>query len=98
MQPNCSRDICARRMSRSRWTATGRSSSWAKSALPGNIPMSPGMTVQKAIAAAGGFSARAYQDNADITRAINGKVMTGRVLISDPILPGDTIYVRERLF
>jgi polysaccharide biosynthesis/export protein len=25
-------------------------------------------------------------------------VMTGRVLISDPILPGDTIYVRERLF
>ena len=58
----------------------------------------PGMTVQKAIAAAGGYSARAYQDNVDITRAINGKVMTGRVLISDPLLPGDTVYVRERLF
>jgi polysaccharide export outer membrane protein len=25
-------------------------------------------------------------------------VMTGRVLTSDPLLPGDTIYVRERLF
>lgn len=58
----------------------------------------PGMTVQKAIAVAGGYSTRGYQDNVDITRSINGKVMTGRVLISDPILPGDTIYVRERLF
>lgn len=58
----------------------------------------PGMTVQKAIAAAGGYSARANQANVDITRDINGKVMTGRVLTSDPLLPGDTLYVRERLF
>ena len=58
----------------------------------------PGLTVQKAIAVAGGYSVRGYQDNVDITRTVNGKVMTGRVLISDPILPGDTIYVRERLF
>jgi len=58
----------------------------------------PGLTVQKAIAIAGGFSARANQENVDITRDINGKVITGRVLTSDPILPGDTIYVRERLF
>lgn len=58
----------------------------------------PGMTVQNAIAIAGGFSARAEQGNTDITRQVNGQVMTGRVPISDPILPGDTIYVRERLF
>jgi len=58
----------------------------------------PGMTVQNAIAAAGGFSARANQANADITRKINGQVITGRVLISDPLLPGDTIFARERLF
>ena len=57
----------------------------------------PGMTVQNAIAAAGGFSSRANQRNVDITRQINGKVMTGRVLISDPLLPGDTVFVRERL-
>ncbi|MDT4883446.1 hypothetical protein D3C81_2081080 [compost metagenome] len=56
------------------------------------------MTVQKAIAAAGGFTPRANQESVDITRTINGDVMTGRVLISDPILPGDTVYVRERLF
>lgn len=58
----------------------------------------PGMTVYKAIAVAGGFTPRANQGNVDINRDINGKVMTGRVLTSDPILPGDTIYVRERLF
>lgn len=58
----------------------------------------PGMTVQKAIAAAGGFTPRATQGSVDITRIINGEVMTGRVMTSDPVLPGDTIYVRERLF
>lgn len=58
----------------------------------------PGLTAQKAIAIAGGFTPRASQANVDITRDINGKVITGRVLTSDPVLPGDTIYVRERLF
>jgi polysaccharide export outer membrane protein len=58
----------------------------------------PGLTVQKAIAIAGGFSPRANQESVDITRDINGKVMTGRVRTSDPLLPGDTVYVRERLF
>ena len=58
----------------------------------------PGMTVQNAIAIAGGFSPRGQQEDADITRHVNGDVITGRVPMSDPILPGDTIYVRERLF
>ena len=65
---------------------------------PGQYSYVPGMTVQKAIASAGGFTPRAQQANADITRTINGEVMTGRVLTSDPLMPGDTIYVRERLF
>ena len=58
----------------------------------------PGMTVQKAIAIAGGFTARANQSNVDVTRDINGQVITGRVVTSDPLLPGDTVYIRERLF
>ena len=58
----------------------------------------PGMTVQKAVAIAGGFTARAEQADSDVTRNVNGNVMTGRVTIGDPILPGDTIYIRERLF
>ncbi|MCB1386889.1 MAG: polysaccharide export protein [Nitratireductor sp.] len=58
----------------------------------------PGMTVQNAIALAGGFTARAYQGNADITRAVNGQVLNGRVPLSDPVMAGDTLYIRERLF
>ena len=54
--------------------------------------------VQNAVAIAGGFSARAQQKNVDITRHVNGKVITGRVPITDPIMPGDTIFARERLF
>lgn len=58
----------------------------------------PGMTIHKAIAAAGGFSPRANQANVDVTRQINGEVITGTVETSDPLLPGDTVYVRERFF
>ncbi|PSH67876.1 sugar ABC transporter substrate-binding protein [Phyllobacterium brassicacearum] len=58
----------------------------------------PGMTAQKAIAAAGGFTPRANQGDVDITRQFNGESLTGRVIISDQVLPGDTIYVRERFF
>jgi polysaccharide export outer membrane protein len=58
----------------------------------------PGMTIQKAVAAAGGFTPRALQDMVDVTREIDGRVMTARVNTSDPVLPGDAIYVRERLF
>lgn len=65
---------------------------------PGQYSYVPGMTIQNAIAVAGGFSSRANQGNVDVTRKLNGQVMTGRVNISNPVLAGDTIYVRERLF
>jgi len=56
----------------------------------------PGMNVQNAIAIAGGYTPRADQSRVDITRKVDGEVMTGRVTISDPILAGDTIYVLDR--
>ncbi|MBX5133205.1 sugar ABC transporter substrate-binding protein [Rhizobium sp. L9] len=65
---------------------------------PGQYAYVPGMTVQNAIAVAGGFSSRANQSMVDVTRKINGQVLTGRISISGPIIAGDTIYVRERLF
>lgn len=65
---------------------------------PGQYAYVPGMTVLNAIAVAGGFSTRANQRDVDVTRKINGNILTGRVPITDPILAGDTIYVRERLF
>ena len=66
--------------------------------IPGQYVYVPGMTVQNAVAIAGGFTARAEQESVDITRQINGEVITGRVPLSDPILPSDTIAIRERLF
>jgi polysaccharide export outer membrane protein len=65
---------------------------------PGQYAYVPGMTIQNAIALAGGYTPRALQANADVTRKINGEILTGRVLISNPVLAGDTIYIRERLF
>ena len=65
---------------------------------PGQYAYVPGMTVLNAIAVSGGFSTRANQRDVDVTRKINGNILTGRVPITDPILAGDTIYVRERLF
>jgi polysaccharide export outer membrane protein len=56
------------------------------------------MTVQNAIAVAGGFTSRANQSTVDVTRKVNAQVLTGRVNISSAIIAGDTIYVRERLF
>jgi len=65
---------------------------------PGQYSYVPTMTVQQAIAVAGGFTPRAKQSLVDITRQIDGHVMTGSVSTSDPLMPGDTVYVRERLF
>lgn len=65
---------------------------------PGQYSYVPGMTVQNAIAVAGGFTSRANQRDVDVTRKVNGTIATGRVPITDPIIAGDTVYVRERLF
>lgn len=57
-----------------------------------------GTTIQTAIATAGGFSPRADQYAVKVTRNSNGNVETGNLRMTDPVMPGDTIYVRERIF
>ncbi len=57
----------------------------------------PGMTVQQAIAVAGGFTPRADKYTVQVTRSIAGKVGTIALGLSDPVAPGDTLYVRERV-
>jgi polysaccharide export outer membrane protein len=56
------------------------------------------MTVQNAVAIAGGFSPRADQTQARITRVIDGQPVTAAVAITHPVRPGDTIVIRERWF
>lgn len=64
----------------------------------GQYPFIEGLTAQKAIAIAGGFTPRGYQGEVDLTRDIDGFPVTGRVPLEQAIRPGDTITVRERIF
>ena len=64
----------------------------------GQYPFIAGMTVEKAIAVAGGFSPRGDQGRVDITRIIQGRQVTASVPLYFPVRPGDTIRVEERFF
>jgi polysaccharide export outer membrane protein len=64
---------------------------------PGQYVYVPGMTAETAIAAAGGFTDRANKRVVRVSRTINGKLHEGLIAVTEPIRPGDTIYVSERL-
>lgn len=57
-----------------------------------------GMTVQTAVAIAGGFSARANRDNVELTRRTTRGMQTAEVPITYQVRPGDTIVIKERWF
>jgi polysaccharide biosynthesis/export protein len=64
----------------------------------GQYPFVNGMTVQTAVAIAGGFQPRADRYVAQVSRMISGEVVTGKVPLDTPVRPGDTITIRERFF
>lgn len=65
---------------------------------PGQYPYVPNMTVENAVAVAGGFSPRAYKDTVKITRNIDGRQTNATVPLSYRLKPGDTVVVKERWF
>jgi polysaccharide export outer membrane protein len=65
---------------------------------PGQYPYVADMTVEKAIAIAGGFAPRAAKNTVEITRNAPGQSFKGQVPLSYPLSPGDTILVKERWF
>ena len=65
---------------------------------PGQYPYVSGITVQSAVAIAGGYSERANERKVEITRRINGYVEKMEVPDDYVIKPGDTIKVPERFF
>ena len=65
---------------------------------PGEYAYVPGMTAETAIAKAGGFTDRANMRVVRVSRTFDGKLFEGRIAVTEPIRPGDTIYVSERLF
>ena len=56
------------------------------------------MTVQTAVAIAGGYTERADETGARLTRRINGFVEEIEAPFDHVVRPGDTIYIRERFF
>ena len=64
----------------------------------GQYPFVSTMTVQTAVAIAGGFSERAHEKSVKLTRTVNGYRTIVEVAPLEPVYPGDTIHVRERFF
>jgi len=64
----------------------------------GQYPFVNGMTVQSAVAIAGGFTYRASQDEVHITRRVDGRLVELDLPTNAPVRPGDTILVGERYF
>ncbi|WP_349372016.1 polysaccharide biosynthesis/export family protein [Salinarimonas sp.] len=63
---------------------------------PGQFPYVDGLTVQTAVAIAGGFTPRANRVSAEISREAGDSIVTEAVPMSFPVRPGDTIVVGER--
>ncbi len=65
---------------------------------PGQYPYVADMTVETAVAIAGGFAPRAFRQTVVITRTIHGQQVRITVPTSYPLRPGDTVNVQERWF
>jgi polysaccharide export outer membrane protein len=67
-------------------------------AAPGQYPYVPNMTVESAVAIAGGFSPRAQRDRVTVTHTDGSGTARYVVPPGTSISPGDTVLVGERWF
>jgi polysaccharide biosynthesis/export protein len=67
-------------------------------AAPGQYPYVPNMTVESAVAIAGGFSPRARRDSVTLTHTDASGPARFVVPSGTPLSPGDTVLVGERWF
>jgi polysaccharide export outer membrane protein len=67
-------------------------------AAPGQYPYVPSMSIESAIAIAGGFTPRAQRSSVELTRNEGGGPVRVQVPLGTPLRPGDTILVGERWF
>lgn len=65
---------------------------------PGNYPYQTGLTLEKTIALAGGFTGRAAKRRIKVSRDIDGQQQQGSIRMGDPVYPGDIISVPEGFF
>ncbi len=67
-------------------------------AAPGQYPYVPNMSVESAVAIAGGFSPRARRDSVTLTHTDHAGLSRAVVPLGTPLSPGDTVLVGERWF
>jgi polysaccharide biosynthesis/export protein len=67
-------------------------------AAPGQYPYVPNMSVESAVAIAGGFSPRARRDRVTLTHTDASGSSRYVVPLGTPLGPGDTVFVGERWF
>jgi polysaccharide export outer membrane protein len=67
-------------------------------AAPGQYPYVPNMSVESAVAIAGGFSPRARRDRVTLTHTDGSGSMRVAVPLGTALSPGDTVLVGERWF
>jgi polysaccharide biosynthesis/export protein len=67
-------------------------------AAPGQYPYVPNMSVESAVAIAGGFSPRARRDSVTLTHSDASGPMRVVVPLGTALSPGDTVLVGERWF
>jgi polysaccharide export outer membrane protein len=67
-------------------------------AAPGQYPYVPNLTVESAVAIAGGFSPRAQRERVTLTHAGASGSMRVEVPLGTALGPGDTVLVGERWF
>lgn len=67
-------------------------------AAPGQYPYVPRLTVESAVAIAGGFTPRAHRGGITLTRVGEGGVAQAVVPPGTFLKPGDTVVVAERWF
>lgn len=65
---------------------------------PGGFPYQPGLTLEKAVALAGGFTERAARGKIEVIRAGDPTASARRIKLSEPVFPGDVITVRQSFF
>src|SRR5437588_4408994 len=66
--------------------------------LPGQYPYVANMTVETAVAIAGGYTPRAQKRRIEISRQVGGLTEKRVVSPNYPVRPGDTVQVAERWF
>jgi polysaccharide export outer membrane protein len=65
---------------------------------PGGYAVEPGMTVLQVLSLAGGVTDRGSTGRIQILRTVDGKQKELKAKLTDKVLPGDTIVVKERIF